>query len=248
MQQELPVEEEAYIKDVLFKQRRSWLEVKHKIPPHALGICGYRNVGKTTFSNELSGNRLGEHEWDIYVLPCNTVFEEELIFRSWIGKPTVALADPVREVAFNLLKLPSTYEYDKHKDDPMPEHNNRSVRDYLIRIGQIGRKIDPGYWVKRVVMPYYVEYGEHRKEIIISDLRFRSELKAMDDGEIWPLTIRLYRMDVPTPAGNIESEHDLDSLTTEILLVPEKRDFDAYPDAYPGDNVGYVIAGRLRKE
>ncbi len=103
-----------------------------------------------------------------------------------------------------------------------------TLRNWYIEIGMRRKRQDQDYWVKRVE-------GELRKLRdslsppplrldIITDCRFRHEIDHMralaQEFKVPILTARVYRSHVPVPPADQPTEHDVDSVATDLVFVP----------------------------
>lgn len=203
--------------DAVVARRRIPDWPKELMPPLVMFVAGYRRTGKTTFGEDLS-NGTFTHEWDVYAPEekRDSVAYHRQAFLSFQGTKRFAFADELRRTVAWGLGLPINYDFEAKKDTDLVA--GKLVRQHLIDLGAAGRAVDPAYWAKVAMAPLY---DTTITPAICTDWRFVSEhLLAVKDGNVHPVTVRLYRSDVPVPARSIESEHDLDAVATDYLLVP----------------------------
>jgi len=189
------------------------------VPSRALMICGYKRTGKDTFARDLRAGNFAGHEWTIYArrsTPASRLTE-------FAGAESVAFADALRRGVYGSLDLPSDYDYEVHKDQPIKQDPGVTVRDCMIALGDMGRTIDGAHWVKRALLEKPSRKGG---EIIFTDFRFPAEYYSVRDGAgIDVVVVRLFRSEIPVPPAGISSEHDLDAFETDFLLVRSEEEF-----------------------
>jgi hypothetical protein len=222
---------------------------RDKLAPCIVLLTGYRRTGKDTFGNDLLANSF-RYNWDVYGTSADhwsdkiTTDTAEYICISFKEAHKVAFADAIRKIVSDAFGLGPNYDFDANKD--ATTINGRLVRQHLIDVGTDGRHIDPEYWAKLAFVPFFSETDDKRKMVVCTDWRFRSEMTALVDGAHAPITtIRLFRNDVPVPDWLIQSEHDLDTMSTHILCVP--HDGVSYTEACIRWPVykSYTLVGRL---
>ncbi len=102
-----------------------------------------------------------------------------------------------------------------------------TLRDHYIEHGRRERLKDPDIWAKKTqeTIEKFIQSQNMADELIIDnpDWRFKNEFtylsssKMIDDPAI--ITMRLFRAEVPIPNYDISSEHSLDNIETDFLLV-----------------------------
>ena len=209
--------------------------MKHGTATNIILFNGYKRTGKTTLSNNVTTGSFS-HTWLVYKQQFDSEYDDhgvektQKLFASMVGAPTTAFADGIKNVFLEQHGLPSDYNFDIHKDTTMVD--GKLVRQHLIDIGQWGRNIDTAYWMKRALGQYVSSKNCQVPDacgsvVICTDLRFKSELKAIEETfcDVPHTILRIFRSTVPVPDMHIESEHDLDALVTEYLLVPMVTDY-----------------------
>ena len=97
--------------------------------------------------------------------------------------------------------------------------NKLTVTDILMEHAQMRRLQDPDYFAKHV----YQEILKRTKEnFMITDLRFSNELSTAY-GYLYQwkiITVRVFRKTVPVPSKEEVTEHDLDTVEPDYLLIP----------------------------
>jgi hypothetical protein len=168
-----------------------------------------------------------------------------VLLHSFSEAKLVAFADALRRAVYEELRVPPDFEYERDKDLLLFDGNKKSVRDHLIQCGDLGRALDPAHWVKRAFADYFVK--PPGMNLICSDYRFKAELGEAEKAGIVVHTLRLYRSEVPVPPAGLPSEHSLDDVATDFLLVSE-TDADAEKEKLckiMPQYAGYVSAGVL---
>jgi septin family protein len=165
-------------------------------------LCGYRGTGKDTFVNDLLYRK---ENWCVYTKNMDNI-DEVYKPRSRLG-----LADSVKKEVAKLCGLPiSVSQIDNLKDVMMI--SGRKLREYLIE--QTGRKAleNKFYWEEEAMKEV-----EEDDDYVISDFRYKRTLEYFKDK---CLTARLFRMEVKIPIEKEKTEHILDDLETDFLLLP----------------------------
>lgn len=133
--------------------------------PTIIGLCGYQGAGKDAVATALGR----------------------------LGYQRVALADPVKDVALEVFRVPirALHGTQKDKSEPLPQvcdvvGNPRTGRYIAQRVGEAFREIDPNVWVK---------YAEERirqvqrlmPRVVVPDVRYRNEFEMVrrQGGVVW---------------------------------------------------------------
>ena len=188
-------------------------------------ISGYQGTGKDTFGGEVKAAKFG-HRWLIYTATGDAHLEPEQFYQL-TGKLAfsrlLAFATPIREKLQKRFNLSPNYDWDANKNVTFFE--GKRLRQHLIDYAQKKRRQDKGYFAKAAFASLLAEGGE---SAIITDFRFPEELSALS-GKAKQVTVRLFRADVPvppTPANpENDTEHQLDNMALDYLLVPTTADF-----------------------
>ena len=199
-------------------------------------LSGYRGTGKDSLYTAASEGRLqwrileslrGDELWHVY---CNDGADPEATLDDMLyGSPVrQAFADALKADVHQRLGLVEHIDTIIGKDDPITE-DGKTLRDFYIERAAEVRSTDPSYYAQRV-----------RRRInplattVITDFRYREELEEFP----FATTVRLYRSAVPVPPVNVPSEHQLDGIMHDILLV-------AAGDTPPALYASYVLHGGL---
>ena len=221
-------------------------------------ICGYRRTGKDTFFNKLSSGS-PEHlfRWRAYKKsPDIKIVEDPPLTYN-----RISFGDFLKEEAAIVYGIPRDIP-DDEKDVKQfnPRYNNREIggkcestehtgtllspRDIYVEWGAIRRSQDPDYWCREAFIPHERLFrgdtgsdkaSSNRDCYVVTDWRFRNESRYVMARFSDVLTVRLYRSEVPEPDPNIESEHDLDSYCTDVVLLRDNIDgeFDKMVEKFP---------------
>jgi hypothetical protein len=185
-------------------------------------VRAYLAVGKDTFVRGVVSGKF-EHAWLAYADP-DTPYAEPLfwMYRSrLIGTKPVAFADPIRESLSKKFGFPTDFDW-RAKKDSLTMPDGRLLRQHMIEMGTVGRHKEPGYWAKRALLPVATGVLDHA---IVSDHRFPDEIIGVKPVLGDPMTVMLFRKDIPVPPSAMASEHALDDIQPFVLLVPSEADF-----------------------
>lgn len=190
-------------------------------------VCGYRRTGKDTLYHKLSHpNETQLFNWQVY-RPSNSSNNLNLDH----SPVRLAFADILKEEASEKYQIPLVIS-DADKDIKQFIHYQTgemvSARDIYIEWGAIRRKEDPNYWCKVAF-----ESIDNESCVIVTDWRFENEIAYAQSKFDDVVTIRLYRSDIDEPDITIESEHNLDTYLTDLLLVKDEADFNVAIQKFP---------------
>ena len=185
-------------------------------------VCGYKRTGKDILYSILSGSdKFRDCKWDIYSRAGVDV--SIFLDRSKSDFIRVAIADPLKQYVREIYDLPAEMFNDDNKDKKI-EGKDYSPRDLLIRHSK-----DRQWHVEAL-------QGMVRSasSCIVTDWRFQHEYKYITENiSDHVCTVRVFRKDVPVPAEDVISEHDLDKISTDVLLLPEgegtEKCFELFP-------------------
>lgn len=184
-----------------------------------LMICGYKGTGKDFLFKKLSKQETG-FSWKVYSLHTNF-----LKFQSKIQR--VAFADHLKLEVQEKFGIPINAEKDTELvvRTSLPDYIF-TPRDAWIWYGKLMREQDIDYWCKKALVNL-------EKSVVITDWRFPNEEVYVKNNFRDVTTVRIYRKDVPIPSSNIESEHSLDHILTDFLLIPEYESIDHALQIFP---------------
>lgn len=177
-------------------------------------VCGYRRTGKDTLLEMFNNQR--PFQWLVY--GNKKKFEINTVER-------ISFADNLRKEVDYIYQIQPHGDYSQFKETVV--YGDKTYRDLLIRHAEYRREQDVNYWVKNATDWKKIQ----TKNIMITDWRYLNELNWVNKYN--PETIRLFRSDVPIPEHDVSSEHQLDSLVTDFLLVPNKEDFSKACKIFP---------------
>jgi len=176
-------------------------------------LTGYAGTGKDTFFKTLTGKEKG-YEFLVYAKDFSYDFRR-YTFRKKGQFNRIGLADILKEEVEKIYNIPHDYQ---DKNSPVFEYEGEKVsaRDMWIIHGKDRRDEDIDYWCKKATIdPDCVN--------IVTDWRFFNELKYWIN--LCPITARIFRSEVPEPPLEKESEHQLDDVRTDILIVTSHKEF-----------------------
>jgi hypothetical protein len=204
--------------------------------------CGLSKVGKDTFyqkskdgltvvkyDDNVSTDILSKYHWTIYMDSKDTTIP---FFRS--DTVRIASADPLKPEVHEYLNLPPG-NYEKVKDtlvvmDPITREM-KILRQHYIDYGTSKRKFNPCHWPAEAAKPFTSKLNKDQLEKImyyISDWRFPEESLYYETVFNAATRLRFYRKEVIDPGKDVLSEHSVDDITTQLLLIPSP---DHFPDA-----------------
>lgn len=203
-------------------------------------VCGYRRTGKDSFYSIMSGQRLDKRfKWKIYGKSLNVA---PLVPIN--GCKQISFAEKLKQEASEIYGIPS-FVSDDDKDIKQFRHYKTgeivSARDIYIEWGAIRRSQDPDYWCKTA----FTQYNKS-DTVIVTDWRFPNESKYIFDNFSNVTTLRLYRSDIQEPPIDVSSEHSLDNIITDLLLVRSDvlNEIDKAVEKFP-QYKDYVEIGEL---
>ncbi len=194
-----------------------------------LMLTGWRGTGKDTYAAQLAGSGT-DYRWLCY---CKDDIAYE-ITKSDTWKFFACAAELKREVIAHYqlaLQFPEIkteaglllyLESRKNDSDLLLVNGQRiSYRKLLIDHGAMRRAQSISYWIEKINCC-------ESNDIIVTDWRFPNELYWIDGHmtQCQVRTVRLYRSAVPIPPWEEPSEHSLDSMYTDVLLVPSEADYE----------------------
>lgn len=170
-------------------------------------ICGYKRSGKDTLYQRFP-------DWDyvsLYTrdggpLPWLRDFEPK--------PPRMGFADALQKQTLELLKLPAAYDFEL-KDTTIV--HGRSVREHMKDIAREHRGRCDTYYADIV----RDAVGKAAAPLVIAtDWRYKTERAQLEKAGYCVPTVRVFRKDVPIPPASDSSEHQLDTETTDVLVLP----------------------------
>lgn len=207
-----------------------------------LGVTAYKTTGKDTLCKVLP--RASFHPYyESAPLPSNKFFwivysdsmnASKIVEFLSIPRERVAFADRLKENVHARLGI-SHFPLEKleeMKEQPiLVDGVQTTLRELYIEEGARGRKVDPMIWIRLALEPAMSESSN----IAVTDVRFQNEISFLNKlkDEIPFLSCRIFRSNVAVPPANQSSEHDLDSILTDLLLVTSTEDFEKAKAIFP---------------
>lgn len=214
-------------------------------------VCGYKRTGKDTLFDILN-NKNTTDKWLVYskdhsnfcfpnIKKHTIALEIKRYAHDYLGiedknyddiKDSVAVSN-IPKVKDRKLHFITQEEIDSY----LPKNPNSVLRDWYIAFGSCYiQNRSKYYWCEQVKF-------EGDNQVGISDFRYAFEYFYFSQ-KYDVLTVRLYRSNVPEPAANIITEHDLDNFETDYLLVPDQDDFNLAVEKFP-QYQDYQLIGEL---
>jgi hypothetical protein len=169
-------------------------------------LSGYRGAGKDTYLEELLFRK---ESWCVYGL-------DEQLMKEYIYIPgtRLSLMDRVKVEVSKALGLPlSPTQIDQLKDQL--KVGGRMLREYIYdSIGKTMMK-DKYFYEKQIIKDLEDDL------YIINDHKMNVTLDYLKEQSIPFATCRVFRGDGPLPPPAEKSEHGLDKLVTDFVLVPK---------------------------
>jgi hypothetical protein len=184
-------------------------------------LVGYRRTGKDTLAKALvEGTPISSLYWtSCFKVP------------SCVNGKRLALADAVKQEVLELYPcLKHVANLEEVKDQPLDILNGRSPRDLWKQHAMKQRALNSNYWVDKVVKAIETN-TEH--DIVITDCRFQNEIEAFKQLKYQVITIRIVRDVVPIPDIDDVTEHELDNVKTDYLLVDSITSLNLALDLFP---------------
>lgn len=144
----------------------------------------------------------------------------------------VAFADAVKKECFASTGLPGTYQdYEKVKDTFILS-SGKTLRQHYIDYCVERRSKDDECFVKSALEKFV---GCKEVNLFATDLRFKVELayQASLMKHFKTSTTRLYRSEVKVADKSVVSEHEMDELCTDYLLVQSEDEFTKAVKIWP---------------
>ena len=193
-------------------------------------LCGYKRTGKDSVYETLSTHR-SNYIWQIYRDPEK--FGNEFPPRHNRKVSRIAFADSLKDEVRRLYPFVCNV-LDNEKDEKLFQMGEIpvSLRDIYKIVGSEKRQADPEHWCKLALQdltrcPINMHYT------IVTDWRYQNELEYIRHNFSDIITVRIYRSSVIEPDLDDETEHDLDNITTDILLLPINEDFGKVSERFP---------------
>lgn len=106
----------------------------------------------------------------------------------------LAFADPVKQIVAKEQEIPLEWCYDQQKKtEPLAKFPERTLREEIIRVGEGGRKEDPGRWARIIGEKIQKSFSRGKRDFVISDWRNLEELfsiqKCLPTAVIIPIRV-----------------------------------------------------------
>lgn len=182
-------------------------------------IAGYKRTGKDTLVKMF--NQEQPFNWLVYSNGGDK-FDPQPANR-------IGFADKLREEVDNILGINTeNLDYDEFKETIVKD--GKTYRDFLIEHAAVRRNENIDYWVS-IAFDWKSLTNDN---ICITDWRYPNELEYLKQFDnLTVRTIRLYRSEVPIPPPEVISEHQLDDLLTDYLLVTSEDEFEKACSVFP---------------
>jgi len=199
-------------------------------------ICGYKGHGKDTFVDHLIAKN-EKYKYDIYVKI--TSYHKHAFFMNILAGDKkiqrIAFADALKEeicALYHIDKIPVTLAEKESKNIYLTDDEYVSFRDLCIKHALVRRAEDTYYWVNKAFAKITDSVEENNNIVIFTDWRFKNEYEPSNNAKnmlCWyhrdNITMRIFRSDGPEP-GNIASEHELDDVETDFIIIPHGESID----------------------
>ena len=199
-----------------------------------LFICGYKGTGKDTLCKQLNHDPDTEKfNWVILRRPDSDakLFNFEHCSR-------VALADALKEDCGIQYGVGANWDDRKNVSliglitdtgMPLPDElinkirimvGETTVRALWIYHGNTMRTYNENHWVDEAID---TAHKIDSNRVAVTDFRFENEAQHWSKYCGPVTTCRVFRKDVPIPPADYPSEHSLDKLETDLVLVPQEN-------------------------
>ncbi len=215
-----------------------------------LALVGYTKTGKDEFARDVTEKKLQydttpkNAKWIIY-----SQGDQELQKILLYSAKRYAFADALKLFTHEKLGLQNcaanTFENVKDScwfvDPESPERYN-TIRDYYKFYGDQEKSKNISIW--RDVVSKQIEADSKSNNLaIVTDFRYPCEVLENQ------ISLRLFRSIVPIPHPDIHSEHNLDKLMTDYLLVPSEEDFRTalylFPQYADFKQMGFLVSEKV---
>lgn len=168
-------------------------------------LCGYLGSGKdTVFSDIASGDF--DKRWIVYSTGGKSFDVNDCV--------RVALADMLKKYTLSKYNLDPNIQ----KTDLVGE--NRTYRDLLIHEATLAKQSNINVWCELAC-----ESISAPNHTIITDWRHRHEYEYLNKKYDGVESARVWRFVVDEPPLSMTSEHDLDNVVTDYLILTRESDF-----------------------
>lgn len=139
------------------------------------------------------------------------------------GWRKMKLADPLKRMCRDMFGLTLEHTDGHWKEDKL---GTTTPRNLMISIGQLGRSVDPNFWIKRLQAEVLLTPQAQLGTYVIADVRFKNEADWIKNHG--GLLVRLERA-IELRGGDIadSSETELDSYEGFDLKIGESWNVDA---------------------
>lgn len=173
-------------------------------------ICGYTKTGKDMLCEHLNTGK-GCYDWMIL-----RERGSNLVFPFGPGV-RVGFADAIKREVKKLI-APDLLKYiDLEKEKDTVLSTGLTFRQHCIIHGSKMKQEDLYYWCK---LAFSDIIKEQVNIVTVSDWRYLFEYGYALSVSKACITMRVFRKDVPVPPRDIESEHSLEHVPTDFLVIP----------------------------
>jgi len=139
------------------------------------------------------------------------------------GWRKMKLADPLKKMCREMFGLTLEHTDGHWKEDPV---GTTTPRQLMINVGQLGRSVDPNFWIKRLQAELLQTPQAQMQTYVIADVRFKNEADWIKNHN--GIMVRLERA-IELRGGDIvdTSEMELDNYEGFDLKIGESWNVDA---------------------
>ena len=199
-------------------------------------ITGYKGSGKDTLYKSYVNNDT-RIKWAVYQNQWKQVSFPN------INAKRLAFADEVKKLVYQKLVEEGILNKEVNPlDDSLKEKvlkTGKTFRDYCIELSMgttFGRSMDKDVWVKKVYQEMLDDVSTGNA-FVITDWRFQNEKEfLLYKNNVSLTTVRVFRRCVPIPSIDDKTEHDLDRLRTDFLVLPgedTESEYEAATKIFP---------------
>jgi len=183
-------------------------------------VCGYKRTGKDELCRMFNMEDI--FRWSVYRHPDVNQDSGKFVVEA-VNR--ISFADKLRADVNKIWNIDNSIDYESIREKEIVD--GKTYRDLLIEHAAVKRADNPDYWIIQAA-----DWEDVKGNIMITDWRYENELSYLKRIQnINVTTIRVFRSEVSVPPFNVISEHQLDGVFTDYLLVPHENTDEEFNQA-----------------